>query len=918
MTIVSSGSPLAAQTVVGRERELERIARFLEPDATLLALVLRGEAGIGKSTLWRTAIASAEAAGWRVLRTRATELEAEQAEAGLADLLGAVPPAALEGLPTVQRVALDTVLLRSGGSPSRPVDARTIATATLAALTALADDGPVLLAVDDSQWLDRATIGVLAQVAGRLDRRRVRVLTTRRKGALGFEDGIEHDEREVFDVGPLSLAALHHVLRDRLGRSFPRRTLAQIDRAAGGNPLFALELGRALLGHPGVPAGGPLPVPADIRALVDSRVRDLPHATRAWLLRLALAPHLPLPVDEVAAAFRADVIVRGRDGVIEFSHPIFAAAVHELATPAERRRTHADLAESEADPERRARHLALSIEGADPEVAAALDAAVAAARLRGSVTTAAELAQLAVDRTAAGDHLERDRRRLALAVLLGQGGDPRAADAIGRDVLATSDSPAIRARACYVLAGSAEMVDGIEAAMRYADLAVAEARDEPRIQAEVHAYAARAFDIDIPQKVEHARAAIAAAEAGGIDDLVLADALIGRAEATVFAGEGFDGDALERAETVEAAAGKVIRESRDSVYIRAWLEVHTEQLDAAERDFQALADYTEAAGLELRNARSHVALTVLAIRRGDLDRAEHHMRVVEEIDARIGGSLDWTLIARATIAAHRGLLGDAAALADEAIARSAAHLWQLSESHVARGLTALIRGDAAVAVASLDVADSIARRSGMREPGTGHFEPDRIEALILAGELDRARAAIDTFEAHGRRFDRPWILGTSLRCRALLAADGGDLDAAAAALDAALVQHRRLPMRIVEARTQLVLGMVERRRRRYQAARAAFIAARELAAEAGAGAWSGKADAELARTHLRETPAGLTPTERQIAELAAEGVTNREIGARLYVSPKTVEANLARADRKLGIGTRAQLSAALARSADQT
>jgi DNA-binding CsgD family transcriptional regulator len=200
---------------------------------------------------------------------------------------------------------------------------------------------------------------------------------------------------------------------------------------------------------------------------------------------------------------------------------------------------------------------------------------------------------------------------------------------------------------------------------------------------------------------------------------------------------------------------------------------------------------------------------------------------------------------------------------------------------------------------------------GIREPQEAPFLPDALEALIALGQLDRAAALLDSFERRARALDRAWALATGGRCRGLLLAARGELARAEEALQGALSEHDRLEMPFERARTLLSLGRVQRRGKRRKAARETLGQARHIFEHLGAPVWAEKAEAELERTHIREAPADLTPSEEQMAQLAASGLKNREIAERLYVSPKTVEANLARAYRKLGVGSRAELGAAM-------
>jgi DNA-binding CsgD family transcriptional regulator len=195
------------------------------------------------------------------------------------------------------------------------------------------------------------------------------------------------------------------------------------------------------------------------------------------------------------------------------------------------------------------------------------------------------------------------------------------------------------------------------------------------------------------------------------------------------------------------------------------------------------------------------------------------------------------------------------------------------------------------------------------EPGVIPCVPDAIEALVALGELERAHELLVEHEEKGRALDRPWALATAARCRGLLAAVRGDQQASMAAFERAMEQHARLQMPFELGRTLLALGEAQRRFKQRRSAGASLRAALETFETLGAPLWAVKAKAELARTGNRAaSPGELTPTEERVAQLVAEGQTNREVANALFVSVKTVEANLSRIFRKLGIRSRRQLS----------
>ena len=392
--------------VVGRDVELARVRRFLE--SVVLepgALVVDGEAGIGKTTVWAAAIGEAESRGVRVLPARAAETEVQLSYASLADLVGAHFEETRSALPPIQQRALAAALLRA--ESDEPFQPRTIATAFVGMLASLAEAAVVLVAVDDVQWLDPASAGALSFAARRLPGGVGLLLTRRGDPAeplpLGLERAVPEGRLERLTPGPLSLAALHHLIRDRLGSAPPRPALARLADASGGNPFLALEIARALGADWSVLAGGaPLPVPRDLQAIARERVDGLSARGRyASLVAAAVSrPTRELILKAVAPeddagtglleAEEAGVLVT-EAGRLRFTHPLLASALYGSATPERRRRLHEGLAAIVSDPEEQARHLALSTTEADERVAGQLEEAAGRAAKRGAQQAASDL-----------------------------------------------------------------------------------------------------------------------------------------------------------------------------------------------------------------------------------------------------------------------------------------------------------------------------------------------------------------------------------------------------------------------------------------------------------------------------------------------------------------------------------------------
>ncbi|MEP7024524.1 MAG: AAA family ATPase, partial [Actinomycetota bacterium] len=370
--------------------------------------MLEGELGIGKTTLWLAAAERARQRGVRVLSCRPSAAEFQLSYASLADVLSDVDERVLQSLPQPQRLAIDFVLLRA---PSGPLatDYRATGAALLSVLDRLADETPVLLAIDDLQWVDSSSGQVIDFALRRL---------SGRIGVLGALRDTEHKDRDLaavlsdpdrirrVQVGPLSLGALHQMLRERTGRSFPRPVLTRIEQISGGNPFYALELARAQQ-QAGAADVTPL-LPGTLAQLVQARVDGLPAQVQQALLAAAALAEPTVKLIGQALATEPEAAQQllesaEESGVItfdgqrvRFTHPLLAAGVSSAAAPAVRRAMHRQLAGIAADPEERARHIAQAAISVDAESAAAPDEGARRARSRGAPAAAAQLLELAI------------------------------------------------------------------------------------------------------------------------------------------------------------------------------------------------------------------------------------------------------------------------------------------------------------------------------------------------------------------------------------------------------------------------------------------------------------------------------------------------------------------------------------------
>lgn len=914
------------RTVVGRERELATIGRLLERGRDAYsALLLSGEAGIGKTTVWQEAVRRAEEAGFRVLRCRPGQAEARLGYAALSDLLSPVGEDVLAALPEPQRDALEAALLRASprgaGSASRAV-----AAGLLSVLRGIAEQPPVLVAIDDAQWLDRPSEAALAFALRRLEPETPLALliahrTDRPAAAspLGFTD-LPTSERERVVLDRLSLSALYHVIHENLGIVLPRPTLQRVTAVSGGNPLLAIELARALAETGARPGpGDPLPVPAETADLLASRIRKLPAAARESMLASALLSSPTVELVERAlgpSAGRSLEHARGADlveirgEVVRFAHPLVGAALATSVPPAKRRAMHRRLAEVAPSPEEGARHLALGSDGPDEVVAARLDEAAELAGRRGAPQDASELLELAWKLTPVDDVATARRRRFELSRALGRAGDHGRAVALLDELLAEDTTGSLRARALELRA----QIHWVAGTSREAQQCCEEALDhvggDEALRARVLVTLAR-VTLDAELLGRRSRTAIECLES--LDDPdpgLLAEALVGLAGAEYYLGNGIPYAVVERALDIERRSPTANVGDRMSAALGAWLKYDGDFAGARhwlEATRQAALDEGDEGSLPY--ALSH--LPQLDLWTGDWTRAE--ARALEHLElAETTGQENERLTAMFSVAlvhAHMGRVEETRERITRALADAErADPWNVYQLLSAIGFLDLSVGAAPDAVQSLARAYELYEASGAGDtPSVFENYP---EALVLAGDVETANRVVDVFERRARKARKAIALAPALRCRALCLAAEGKLDESRTTLEEALAHHERVDMPFSLARTRLVYGQVLRRLGERRAARDALEQARSTFEELGAPLWTERAREELARIPIKRVAgSALTAAESRVAELVASGMTNHEVAQALFVSEKTVEANLTRIYRKLGVRSRAALAA---------
>ena len=577
-----------ARDVVGRDEERDALDAVLDrraPGSGPAGIALEGEAGIGKSTLWLEAVDHARARGLRVLTARPVESERTLAHAGLGDLFDDALDDVLPALPPPRRRALEVALLLVEAG-SRPVEPLGLGVAVRSALELLVAEDGLVVAVDDLQWLDSSSASALGFALRRL-REDVLVVWTRRLGGddgqTAVEEALGPDRIEHVRVGPLSVGAIHRVLRDQLGRAVPRPTLLRLHEASRGNPMYALELARALGDADAIhDPTQPLPVPGRLEELVSARLDALPAATHEALVLVSAESRLTREqlgeagIDEHALAPALDErVLELGEGTVRFAHPLLASVLSRDMGADERREVHGRLAGLVDDPLARARHLALSADTPDAALAATLEEASGAALGQGAPIVAAELGEYALRLTPPDDAEGLARRLAATARAHFAAGAADRARALAVDLLGRAKPGTERAEALVLAAD----LDELQRAVLLLREALLEPDTPVALQASIHQRLSLLvrFADGLAAAEEHARAAVELAGVSG-DATVRAASLGSLALIRFNAGEP---GARELAEQAHALAAGDPQASADTVFALGHVLVWSCELERA-------------------------------------------------------------------------------------------------------------------------------------------------------------------------------------------------------------------------------------------------------------------------------------------------------------------------------------------------
>jgi DNA-binding CsgD family transcriptional regulator len=909
----------APRWLLGRTAAFERAVGTLDGCSTAArALLVTGPAGIGKTAVWRAVVEATRASGTRVLVARATEAEARLAYAGLGDLLEPVADALPDHLPAPQRRALEVALLRADPTPAGSGDWRATALGLAATLRELTDGRPVLVAIDDVQWLDAASVRVLRSALHRLTSTPVRLLASLRTGGP-WRDPLELPRtvgwcRELH-LAPLDAGTLDRIVADRLGTHLPLPVVHQLVRATDGNAFLTLELARHLLDRR-VPLepGRPVPLPEDLRSVLTRRLDDLSDDALEALLVLAVLARRELSTlrrvlgagaDHGLAEAASAGVVEVHDGHVDFSHPLLASAIHDATRPERRRVLHARIATATTDPEERARHLALAAAGPDDHVAVVLEDAAAYAAARGAPDSAAELAELAGRLTPDEQTTAWARRTCAAADLHFRVADPDRSRHLLRGVAAHPDG-AVRAHALVRLAWHLDE-DFTTRARRFRE-ALEHAGDDRRLQTVARCGLSLMLLREGDGWDALAQAKAARQLAGELDDpQLVAQTTMAYGFAASFVDQPDATRLLEAAAADEAAVE--LLSAYDAVGTTLGLRrMWDHRLDDAEVLLERQRRVAAERGDESSHAGLLMHLSELAVRRGCFPDAHRLAREAHARYCRLGEPSASAGIRYALAYAQIGV-GEAEVArrdAEQGLALARRNHDQVFELQHLRTLAfaALTADNHAAAHQHLCAAHALTATMPVHHLGIYPFVHDLAETAVACGDHDHAEGAVDELDAAGATL--PWAAAMAARGRALVAAGRGEVDDACAHAEVAcrLIAHLGTPFEL--ARCRLLAGQLERRRRRKAEARTLLEAARDGFMACGATPWRARAEDELTRIGGARAD-GLSTTERRVAEAAAAGLTNREIADRLFLSVKTVESNLTRTYRKLGVRSRTEL-----------
>jgi DNA-binding NarL/FixJ family response regulator len=913
----------------GRDAERARLVELLDSvESGPVALILEGPAGIGKTTLWRESVESARQRGYQVLETAPSEPEALLAFAGLGDLFERIPDELLDALPDVQAHALRAALVL-GELPEEPRDVQALPRAILRVLRQLSAAGPVLIAIDDEQWLDPASARVLAFALCRLHEERIVLMLARRperEGTLSAELGQRFGDRlSRMALEPLPMRAIKMLFEARLDWTVSTPVLRRIHQVTAGNPLWALAIAVEMQArHSGVDRAGDLAIPRTLSDALELRLKRVDPCANAAMLAIAalsqptlgtLQAAIPeFALSDLASAEQAGVIeIAG--GRVRFTHPLLASTHYQNTLVSRRRELHRLLATVIDDEEERAHHLALGAEAPDRGLADSLEQAAGVAARRGATESAAQLLEDAARLTPIDQTQAQRARVIAAAEHRFKSGEVSRARHMLTQVMADLAGGPLKARARLQLADMS--ADEPRVAMELLEAALADVDEDHRLRVQIECdLTAAASGVGRPASArDYAQSALRTAER--VRDPELVARALGQLLITfITTGEPLREDVLMRLRTVEELAGMTTYYQPATAialtrYFAGDFEEARPGLERAAQRALSRDEEWDRLGLELTLAEIELEL-------GNLPLAEQHRHAAHEalgefsealvllfrLDARFALGCDELVEARMKV--EQGL----------ALAERTGDLWQAAYLIPLLAAVELREGHSEIAHARLKE-----QREWLGSIGYGRAGYARanvwsldLEALIALGRPEEAEEVLAELRSRAEACNSDNLQAIAARAEGMLLAAGGELSAAIDAMDRAIAAHLRCRRPFEHGRTLLEKGSIQRRAKRKADAKQTLEQALAILEPLGAQSLVTRARDELSRIGLRRAKAteGLTPAQARVAELVVAGSTNAEIARELHMSLRTVESHLSRVYREHGVTSRTQLVAALA------
>jgi tetratricopeptide (TPR) repeat protein len=804
-------------TLLARDAEFSAaIERLSTQDGGAVAIV--GEAGVGKSTLLGAIAASAAGDGFIVRRAQGASAEVDLPFVGLHDLFSDDLDALGIRMTPAMREATAATMLRSGSAGPSETDPVALNLGVVELLELLSVSEPLLLALDDLQWIDEPTLAALRFALRRVPRSRVSVLAAVRPGTAELGELLPHHVSTV-TLGGLDPAGLSAVVARQTGAKLSARVAGELHELSAGNPMLALEIVRR-----SDPSGADLrelTVPERHRTVLEQRIATLSEPAQESLLAVALLSR-PTVTELTRLAVIPGMVEAESAGLVEvdgnrirFCHPLFASTCRDMVPPRERRDMHRRLASVATDETERARHLGWSSLGPDEETAAYVAKVAAGAAERAATATAADLAALAADLTPADDPDTRLSRYCTAAVLMKSAGDLIGPVQLLLTVLPDVEPGPGRAQCLFTLGTLSEDLDeGLSWLL--------EARDQPRLDA------TQALKIELYIALNHfsrtdfvvvrelGAAVEASAEAMGQTDLAImsrytvaiAELMLGVTSSPTWSRVAADSPnaSLRWAHPDQALGSEALL--RD-------------EHERAMHLLGGLAERAQAAGdLELYALLlGHIAW--IDLRRGRL--ANSRATLEESLRLRSDGHHDQSALAlTARVMALQGDLGGARALAQEALVmaqQNADRIWEIA-CRWALGLADVSECRYDSGLGHLRQVDALMEQASWGHANIAPWYADGVEALLALDRLDDAVELTERAEADAARMDIPTLTAMAARCRGLVFAHTGDLGGAESLLTEALEICEGFTMPIESGQTLLALGAVRRRMRQKAQSRA--------------------------------------------------------------------------------------------------